>query len=109
MIEEGFAIRPFRVEDQQAVQGLILLGLGEHFGQIDPQRNPDLADIEANYRQAGHAFFVADAAGQVIGTGGLLRESAVVGRIVRVSAQLYNHADEYDRLADVLHEFGEFF
>jgi isopenicillin-N epimerase len=28
-------------------------------------------------------------------------------RLLRISAQLYNHADEYVRLADVLHEFGE--
>jgi N-acetylglutamate synthase-like GNAT family acetyltransferase len=83
--EASIKIRHFRIEDQPAVQSLILLGLGEHFGHIDPDLNPDLVDIETYYRKAGHAFFVADAAGLVVGTGGLIRESAVVGRIVRVS------------------------
>jgi N-acetylglutamate synthase-like GNAT family acetyltransferase len=83
--DEGFIIRPFRLEDQPEVESLILSGLGEHFGDIDPDLNPDLADIAANYGEAGNAFFVADAAGQLAGTGGLVRESAEIGRIVRVS------------------------
>lgn len=85
MKKEGVEIRPFRREDQPAARNVILLGLGEHFDHIDPDLNPDLDDIEASYLQAGHAFFVADASGQVVGTGALVRESADVGRIVRVS------------------------
>lgn len=85
MNEDGIEIRPFRREDQSAVRHVILLGLGERFGQIDPDLNPDLADIKASYYEAGHAFFVAEAAGQVVGTGALVRESADAGRIVRVS------------------------
>jgi ribosomal protein S18 acetylase RimI-like enzyme len=83
--EDGIEIRLFRPEDQQAAQNVILLGLGEHFGQVDPVLNPDLNNIRKAYLEAGHTFFVADAAGRVVGTGALVRESAHVGRIVRVS------------------------
>ena len=85
MNKEGVEIRPFRREDQPAARNVILLGLGEHFDQIEPGLNPDLDDIEASYLRAGHAFFVADMAGLVVGTGALVRESADIGRIVRVS------------------------
>ena len=43
------AIERFRPEDQSAVRALILAGLGEHWGLIDAELNPDLDDIGATY------------------------------------------------------------
>ncbi len=78
-------LRPFVPTDQAAAKGLILAGLGEHFGFIDPSFNPDLNDINTTYVASGALFIVAECAGEVVGTGALIAETAVAGRIVRVS------------------------
>lgn len=84
-MNDTYQIRPFHPTDQSAAQQLILEGLREHWGTLDPTLNPDLNDIMASYVQAGHAFFVAEEGGVLIGTGALLAEAPGVGRIVRVS------------------------
>lgn len=61
-------IRPFRSGDQSAAKALILDGLRERWGTIDPARNPDLDDLAAAF--AGGAFLVAERGGRLIGTGG---------------------------------------
>ena len=78
-------IRGFRPQDQETVKRLILQGLGEHFGRINPALNPDLNDIDRNYIQAGHCFVVAKVAGEIVGTAALVSEGSGVGRIVRVT------------------------
>jgi N-acetylglutamate synthase-like GNAT family acetyltransferase len=78
-------IRNFQAQDQEIVKTLILEGLGEHFGRINPDLNPDLNDIHSTYVQAGHSFFVAEIGGQIVGTAALVNESPQVGRIVRVT------------------------
>ena len=78
-------IRPFQPSDQAATQALILTGLAERWGALDPTRNPDLHDIYASYVAQGSAFFVVEDAGRIIGAGGLVEEEPGVGRIVRVS------------------------
>jgi hypothetical protein len=45
----GTLVRPFRPADQVAARALIEEGLGEHFGFIDRDANPDLDDIAASY------------------------------------------------------------
>ncbi|MBK8986117.1 MAG: GNAT family N-acetyltransferase [Chloroflexi bacterium] len=85
MTKPTYQIRPFHPTDQPAAQQLILDGLHEHWGTLDPTRNPDLNDIMTSYIHAGHAFFVAEEAGVLIGTGALWLEAPGVGRIVRVS------------------------
>jgi predicted GNAT family acetyltransferase len=78
-------IRNFQAQDQEIVKTLILQGLGEHFGRINPDLNPDLNDINTAYVQAGHSFIVAEIGGQIVGTAALVIESPQVGRIVRVT------------------------
>jgi GNAT superfamily N-acetyltransferase len=78
-------LRPFTPADQIAAKNLILTGLGEHFGFIDPTMNPDLNDIMTTYVKPGNIFIVAECAGELVGTGALIAETAVAGRIVRVS------------------------
>ena len=79
------SIRPFLADDQDTVKGLILEGMGEHFGHIDESLNPDLDDIDANYAAKGDAFFVVEMCGSVVGTGALILVEENVGRIVRMS------------------------
>lgn len=78
-------VRPFQRGDQEAARSLVLRGLGEHFGFVDETLNSDLDDIAAHYVDAGHLFFVAELAGQIVGTAGLLREAPAAARIVRMS------------------------
>jgi GNAT superfamily N-acetyltransferase len=82
-----YIIRPFCSEDQTAACQLILDGLREHWGGLDPALNGDLDDIMSSYVDAGHAFFVVEEGGELIGTGALLGETAVISRIVRVSVR----------------------
>ena len=76
-------ILPFRAEDQDQVKNLILAGLGEHWGFIDPTKNPDLNDISSSYANA--TFLVAWCESRIAGTGALVPSSEGVGRIVRMS------------------------
>ncbi|HET9109407.1 MAG TPA: GNAT family N-acetyltransferase [Ktedonobacterales bacterium] len=81
-------VRAFTPADQDAARALILAGLGERFGFVDETRNPDLDDIAASYLAPGHRFVVAELAGEVVGTGGLLFEpDGVTCQLVRVSVR----------------------
>jgi len=64
---------------------LILEGLEEHFGFINPHLNKDLDDIQASYIDTGHHFITVDLEKSIVGTGALVKESPDTGRIVRVS------------------------
>jgi GNAT superfamily N-acetyltransferase len=75
--------RVFRGSDQGAARALIEDGLGEHFGFVDRDANPDLIDIEASYSEPNGAFLVAEADGRIVGTTGLLLEAGRA-RLVRV-------------------------
>lgn len=76
-------IRPFRSADQTAAKHLILTGLVEHWGFLDPALNSDLDDIADAYGQG--VFFVAEVSNQIVGTGALVHEKEGVARIVRMS------------------------
>jgi putative acetyltransferase len=76
-------IRPFHPTDQNAAKALILTGLAEHWGWLDPARNPDLDDITTSYASAH--FLVAYFDGRMVGTGALLRHSQTIAEIVRMS------------------------
>jgi putative acetyltransferase len=77
------AIVPFRPEHQAEVKRLILAGLTEHWGHLDPTKNPDLNDIGATYAQA--IFLVAWWHGTIVGTGALMPRSVHIAEIVRMS------------------------
>jgi GNAT superfamily N-acetyltransferase len=79
----GIRIRRFRPGDQTAAKVLILEGLREHWGTIDPGKNPDLDDIAAAY--AGGVFRVAVAGGRIIGTGALVLHGNGEAEIRRMS------------------------
>ena len=85
MVDFLYRIRPFQPADQPAARALILAGLAERWGTLDPTLNPDLQDIWTNYIVRGGAFVVATCQGQVVGTGALSVEALGVGRIERVS------------------------
>jgi putative acetyltransferase len=77
-------IRTFAPGDQAAARALILAGLREHWGWLDPSLNPDLDDIAASYIAQGHVFFITEIGQALAGTGALVIDGDN-GQIVRVS------------------------
>lgn len=88
-------IRPFQSTDQPAAKALILAGLVEHWGWLDPAKNPDLEDIAASY--ADGLFLVAYERERLVATGALLPEGEKVGRIVRMSVDSGERRRGYGR------------
>lgn len=78
-------IRPWQSSDQDAAKSLILTGLGERWGLLDPTLNPDLDDIGHSYADA--VFLVGMCAGTLVATGALVPEAPGIGRIVRMSVR----------------------
>jgi GNAT superfamily N-acetyltransferase len=76
-------IRPFRCEDQAEAQQLILSGLAERWGTLDPTYNADLKDIATHYQQG--VFLVAKISGELVGTGSFMPVSASVVQVMRMS------------------------
>lgn len=75
--------RPFQPQNQAAAKALILAGLKDHWGTLDPTLNPDLNDIAQTYAQA--TFLVAWEGDRIIGTGALVPRENSTAEIVRMS------------------------
>lgn len=90
MKEGSVEIRPFQPEDQPIVNQLILAGLADHWGTLDPTLNPDLNDIATSYQ--GETFLVAVQGETIVGCGALIGEKGMegCGRIVRMSVKKAN-------------------
>lgn len=83
MSSANILLRPFRPQDQQQAQTLILAGLEEHWGRLDPALNADLQDITASY--ADGFFLITECEGEIVATGALIWRTAVTAEIVRMS------------------------
>lgn len=70
---------------QDEARTVILKGLEERFGFIDPSYNPDLKDILSRYSQEKMMFFVCVYDNTVISTGAVSYEAPRIGRIERMS------------------------
>jgi len=98
---EHFSITPFHPDDQAAVKQLILAGLVEHWGFLDPTKNPDLENITVSY--AGTTFLVARLGSDIVGTGALVAHQAGTAEIVRMSvAQQHRRSGIGQRILDAL-------
>lgn len=80
---QAIKILPFQPEYQAEVKNLVLTGLTEHWGTLDPSKNPDLDDIGLIYANA--VFLVAWQDKKIIGTGALVPRSNDTAEIVRMS------------------------
>lgn len=83
--EPSYRLCSVDAQTQTQARALILAGLGEHFGFIDPGLNPDLDDILTAYLARGDTFWVILDGDQVIATGASCREAVGVSRVVRMS------------------------
>lgn len=73
----------FRREDQAPVRALIMEGLAEHWGFVDPDLNPDLDDIATTY--AVGMVLVAWVGEEIVGIGILIQREDNVQEVVRMS------------------------
>ena len=80
---QDITILPFQSEYQAEAKNLVLAGLAEHWGTLDPTKNQDLNDISRTY--ANGIFLVAWQNNQIIGTGAFLPMSNDTAEIVRMS------------------------
>ena len=76
-------IHDLRLDEQDAVRSLILEGLREHWGSVDPALNPDLDDLATTY--AAGRVLVATDDGTAVGTGTMIRRDDTTAEIVRMS------------------------
>jgi GNAT superfamily N-acetyltransferase len=67
----------FGPADQDAARALILDGMVEHWGSLDPALNRDLDDIATSYVDA--LFLVGRVDGRVVATGALHPDAPIVG------------------------------
>jgi putative acetyltransferase len=73
----------FSPSDQDEAKALILAGMQEHYGAIDPSLNPDLNDIAASYSNG--VFLVARLDHQIVGTGAYKPVTSGTVQFVRMS------------------------
>ena len=83
-INSSIKIIPFTNEYQSEAKELILQGIEEYVGKLEPGFNEDLDNIEKSFK--GHIFLLVLEENKVIGTGGLLLEGET-SQIVRVSVK----------------------
>jgi len=80
---QDVVITPFEPKHQLEAKGLVLAGLEEHWGVLDPSKNPDLDNIGSHY--ANGVFLVALQNDNIIGTGAIIPRPNNTGEIVRMS------------------------
>jgi putative acetyltransferase len=96
-------LHELRQDEQDAVRSLILAGLAEHWGSVDPALNRDLDDLAATYVD-GRVVVACDG-GEVVGTGTVVPREAGIAEIVRMSvAWRFRRAGLGRRLVDELVE-----
>ena len=88
-VRDEIEIRPFCAADQDAAKQLVLAGLGERWGWIDPTLNPDLNEIAASYAEG--VFLVGYLGDTLVATGALTPEVTPAGvaalRVERMSVR----------------------
>ena len=75
-------IRPLTLTTQPAARELILAGLAEHWGIIDPNLNQDVEDLGSFYPDS---IFVIKQDGEVLATGALAPIDQKTWQVVRMS------------------------
>ena len=83
--DRAIVIRSFQPKDQVVTKALILDGMREHWGAIDPAKNTDLDNIAYNYGE--EIFLVALSNDEIVGTGALVKRGNHTAEIVRMSVK----------------------
>jgi len=80
---QNIVILPFQPKYQSEAKNLVLAGLAEHWGTLDPSKNPDLNNINSSYSNG--IFLIALQDNKIIGTGAIVPKSNNSAEIVRMS------------------------
>ncbi len=80
---EELQIRRLLPDEYPLAREIVLAGLQEHWGRLDPALNPDLDDMPRHYQLT--VFLGAFHDGTLLGVGALTPEGADTGRIERMS------------------------
>jgi putative acetyltransferase len=88
---DALEVRPFDRCDQDVVRELVLEGLLDHWGVLDPNLNTDLDDIASNDGDA--VVLVAWIDELVVGTGTLRLHDDMTAEIVRMSVRRSRRAN----------------
>ncbi|WP_019416152.1 GNAT family N-acetyltransferase [Paenisporosarcina sp. TG20] len=86
-IQQEVQVLKITKQFEEEARKLILKGLEERFGFIDPAYNPDLINIIKSYSQKGQVFLIGVYDNRVVCTGAVSCEEAGVGRIERMSVK----------------------
>jgi len=73
----ALTVRRFEPADQDGARALILDGMVEQWGELDPTLNRDLDDIASSYADA--VFLVGHLEGRVVATGAVHADAPIVG------------------------------
>lgn len=84
-ILEEIQFQQITEEFENEARELVLKGLEEHFGFIDPSYNPDLRNIIQSYTREGAVFLVGIHERRVVCSGAISFETPNVGRVSRMS------------------------
>jgi putative acetyltransferase len=96
-------VHELRPDEQDAVRSLILGGLAEHWGTVDPDLNRDLDDLATVYSDG--TVLVASDGADVVGTGTVIPRDGGAAEIVRMSvARSYRRTGLGRRLVEELVE-----
>ena len=82
-VDRTLEIVPFAGHHQADVRALVLAGLAERWGELDPGLNRDLDDIAASY--ANGRVLVATSGGALVATGAIVPRGDGTAEIVRMS------------------------
>jgi putative acetyltransferase len=78
------SVRDMRSGEAAAVRSLVLAGLAEHWGSVDPSLNPDLDDLAAAH-PGSRTLVAVDPAGTIVGTGTIVPRGTGTAEVVRMS------------------------
>jgi len=94
-------IRNFKSDDQDYIKRMVLAGLVEHWGVLDPNKNSDLNNISENYKNG--IFLVAETCTLIVGCGGMKFNSSSTAEIVRMATlSSYRRRGIGTKILDVL-------
>jgi putative acetyltransferase len=88
IVQTPISVRRFTADDQVAVRELVLAGLVDHWGSVDPTLNTDLDDIATSYSDGTTLVALvgrSDDSATIVGTGTIVPRAAGVAEIVRMS------------------------
>lgn len=86
-LKQSLNIIPITDPYKEEARQLILAGLKERFGLLDPSYNLDLTNITQSYSRQGDVFLIGLHNNIVVCTGALTKEKSGIGRVQRMSVK----------------------